>query len=182
MAVLQQLATNVERQGSQLELLGAEQARQGSQLELLGAEQARQGSQLELLGAEQARQGAQLELLGAEQARQGAQLEQQGAEQTRQGAQLAKLAQMKPLLNSINRDVGSVAETAVRVASVLASSSTYPAHRALRTGGAGHTGIASGLGEGWLLGLHFGRAFLFSVALHSAAAACSSSSAHAGLG
>lgn len=97
----------------------------------------------------------------------------------RQGAQLA---QMKPLIDSINRDVGSVAETAVRVASVLASSATYPAHRAFRTGGAGHTGITSGLGEGWPIGLHFGRACLLSFALHSAAAACSSSSARAGLG
>ena len=125
----------------------------------------RQGAQLE-------RQGAQLERQGVEQARQGAQLERQGVE----------LQQMKPLLNSINRDVGSVAETAVRVASVLASSATYPAHRAFRTGGAGHTGIASGLGEGWLIGLHCGRAFLLSFALHSAAAACISSSARAGLG
>jgi hypothetical protein len=64
-------------------------------------------------------------------------VERLGAEQARQGAQLQ---QMKPLLDSINRDVGSVAETAVRVASVLASSATYPAHRAFRTGGAGHTG------------------------------------------
>jgi hypothetical protein len=158
MAVLQQLTTNVERRGAKLEW---------------------QGAQLEWRGAQLEWQGAQLERLGAQLEWQGAQLEETTSLLDSINRDVGSVA---ALLDSINRDVGSVAETAVRVASVLASSATYPAHRAFRTGGAGHTVIASGLGEGWLIGLHFGRAFLLSFALHSAAAACSSSSARAGLG